>query len=144
MTWYNALAASSLARDPVERYAFEPAAGEHFVHWRHAGGPATLSATTSRLSISRTSGKAHAACSAARRSSHRLVQKEAVRSSANGAAGIGGTPGVPKPGTGDDWVPHRVQQPLAAPPVPVYLTRWRNRSFLTSGVLIFHTQPSMK
>ena len=26
----------------------------------------------------------------------------------------------------------------------VYLTRWRNRSFLTSGVLIFQTQPSMK
>ena len=24
MTWYNALAASSLARDPVERYAFGP------------------------------------------------------------------------------------------------------------------------
>ena len=26
----------------------------------------------------------------------------------------------------------------------VYLTRWRKRSFLTSGVLIFQTQPSMK
>jgi hypothetical protein len=73
MTWCNALAASCPAKDPVERYAFT-AAGEHFVQNRDVfGGSATFSATTSRSSISRTSGKAHAACSAARRSSHDLT-----------------------------------------------------------------------